>query len=431
MQTTTELELVSIDKLIPYVNNARTHSKEQINKLRSSLREFGFVNPVIIDHDFNVIAGHGRITAAKEEGITEVPCVYVDHLTDAQKKAYILADNRMALDAGWDEELLAVEMSELRDLGFDLGLTGFDEKELADLFAVDDEAQEDEFDIDEALEKPHFSKLGDVWLLGNHRVLCGDSTLSESYKTLLGEEKVNLVLSDLPYFVSYKGTAGTIKNDDLADGEAYDFTLKAMNCMHDAMANDASIYIFHSDSKGLIFRRAFHDAGFYLSSCCIWKKDSLVLGRSPYQWITESILFGWKTKGKHCWYTGRAETNCWEFPKPKKNAAHPTAKPIPLMAYPIKNSTMTNGIVLDPFLGSGATMIACEETGRVCRGIELDTKYMDVIVRRWTQYNKGNFENVRCIRNGKELSLEKVVAQMDEPCSLEDFISGVDGATVK
>ena len=181
MKTTTEFQLVDIDKLVPYANNARTHSKEQILKLRSSLREFGFVNPVIIDKDFNVIAGHGRIMAAKEEGITEIPCVYADHLTDAQKKAYVIADNRMALDAGWDEELLAVEMEELQNLGFDLGLTGFDEKELADLFEVDNETKDDDFDIDEALEKPHFSKTGDLWIIGKHRVLCGDSTIPDSY----------------------------------------------------------------------------------------------------------------------------------------------------------------------------------------------------------------------------------------------------------
>lgn len=428
MKTTTEFQLVEIDKLVPYANNARTHSKEQILKLRSSLREFGFVNPVIIDKNFTILAGHGRVTAAKEEGITEVPCVYVDHLTDAQKKAYILNDNRSALDAGWDEDLLAVEMEELQNLGFDLGLTGFDEKELADLFEVNNETKDDDFDIEEALEKPHFSKTGDLWIIGKHRVLCGDSTIPDSYKTLLDGEKVNLVLTDMPYFVSYKGTAGTIKNDDLNDEEALDFTLKSMQCMYDNMADDASIYVFHSDSKGLIFRKAFQQVGFWLSSVCIWKKDSLVLGRSPYQWITESILFGWKKKGKHCWYTGRAETNCWEFPKPKRNASHPTAKPIPLMSYPIKNSTMTNGIVLDPFLGSGATMIACEETDRACRGIEIDTKYMDVIVRRYTQYKNGNWEDVRCIRDGKELTLEEVVAEMDEPVPMSDFVKGVDGA---
>ena len=201
--------------------------------------------------------------------------------------------------------------------------------------------------------------------------------------------------------------------------------------MHDVMADDASIYIFHSDSKGLIFRKAFDEAGFYLSSCCIWKKDSLVLGRSPYQWITESILYGWKKKGKHCWYSGRKETNCWEFPKPKKNAAHPTAKPIPLMAYPIKNSTMTNGIVLDPFLGSGATLIACEETERVCRGIELDVKYMDVIVRRFCQHAGGNLDGVKVLRDGQILTLEEVLSSLDTPVNMEDFKDGVDGAKVK
>ena len=218
MTTTTEFQLVDINKLVPYANNARTHNKEQILKLRSSLREFGFVNPVIIDREYNVLAGHGRIMAAKEEGIAEVPCVYADHLTDAQKKAYILADNRMALDAGWDEELLAVEMEELQNLGFDLGLTGFDEKEIADLFAIDsDEAKEDNFDVDAELEKPCKSKLGDIWHLGKHTVICGDSTLPETFNALLGDTRVNLVCTDAPYFVDLNSSSGKIKNDSLND----------------------------------------------------------------------------------------------------------------------------------------------------------------------------------------------------------------------
>ena len=212
MTTTTEFQLVDINKLVPYANNARTHNKEQILKLRSSLREFGFVNPVIIDKEYNVLAGHGRIEAAKEEGIAEVPCVFVDHLTEAQKKAYILADNRMALDAGWDEELLSVEMQELQEIGFDLGLTGFDESEIADLFDIDsDEAKQDDFDVDAELEKPCKSKTGDIWHLGKHKVICGDSTLPETYTALLGDTKVNLVCTDPPYLVNLESTSGTIK----------------------------------------------------------------------------------------------------------------------------------------------------------------------------------------------------------------------------
>lgn len=277
MKTTSEMQLVPIGKLVPYVNNARTHSPEQINKLRSSLREFGFINPVIIDRDFGVIAGHGRILAAKEEGITEVPCVFADHLTEAQKKAYIIADNRMAMDAGWDEELLRVEIEALQAQAFDLSLTGFDEKELSDLFKDDTDVQEDDFDVDAELEKPTFSKSGDVWTLGRHRLVCGDSTKAETFNTLMQGRKANLVVTDPPYNVNYEGTAGKIKNDNLADEKFYQFLFDAFSNIEKVMADDASIYVFHADTEGLNFRKAFSDAGFYLSGCCIWKKPAWCL----------------------------------------------------------------------------------------------------------------------------------------------------------
>ena len=401
-KTTTEMQLVDINKLIPYVNNARTHNAQQINKLRSSLREFGFINPVIIDRDFNVIAGHGRIMAAKEEGINEVPCVFVDYLTEAQKKAYILVDNRMAMDAGWDEELLKVEIEALQAEDFDLSLTGFDESELAGFFDTADDAKEDDFDVDAELEKPPVTKSGDLWLLGNHRLLCGDSTKEESYTLLMNSKKANLVVTDPPYNVNYQGTAGKIKNDNLENDKFYQFLFDAFTCMEKAMADDASIYVFHADTEGLNFRKAFADAGFYLSGTCIWKKQSLVLGRSPYQWQHEPCLFGWKKNGKHQWYSDRKQTTIWEFDKPKKNGDHPTMKPVPLIAYPIKNSSMSNCIVLDPFGGSGSTLIACEQTNRICHTIELDEKYCDVIVKRYIE-QVGTAENVSVVRDGKTI----------------------------
>ena len=407
MRTTTEMQLVPITKLVPYVNNARTHSPEQITKLRASLREFGFINPVIIDRDFNVIAGHGRILAAKEEGIKEVPCVFADHLTEAQKKAYIIADNRMAMDAGWDEELLRVEIESLQGMDFDPLLTGFDEKELAALFDDGIEAKEDDFDVDAELEKPCFSRLGDVWTLGRHRLVCGDSTKPETYTMLMGETKANLVITDPPYNVNYEGSAGKIKNDNMAGEKFYEFLLAAFKNMESVMATDASIYVFHADTEGLNFRRAFADAGFYLSGCCIWKKQSLVLGRSPYQWQHEPVLYGWKKNGKHQWYTGRKETTIWEFDKPKKNGEHPTMKPIPLLAYPIGNSSMANSVVLDPFGGSGSTLIACEQTDRICRTIELDEKFCDVIVNRYIE-QVGSADGVSVLRDGKTYSYEEV-----------------------
>ena len=407
MVTTTKFELVSIDKLVPYANNARTHSPAQINKLRSSLREFGFINPVIIDRDFGIIAGHGRVLAAREEGISEVPCVYADHLTEAQKKAYIIADNRMAMDAGWDEEMLRIEIESLQAEAFDLALTGFDEKELSKLFDDGNDAKDDDFDVDEELKKPTFSKFGDVWTLGRHRLVCGDSTKTETYEVLMEGRKANLVLTDPPYNVNYEGSAGKIKNDNMASDKFFDFLFDAFSCMEKVMADDASIYVFHADTEGLNFRRAFDAAGFYLSGCCIWKKPSLVLGRSPYQWQHEPCLFGWKKNGKHQWYSDRKQTTIWEFEKSKKNGDHPTMKPIPLLCYPITNSTMSNTLVLDPFGGSGSTLIACEQTDRSCATIELDEKFCDVIVNRYIEL-VGTAEKVSVLRDGKTYSYEEV-----------------------
>ena len=410
-KTTTEMQIVSIDKLIPYVNNARTHSREQIIKLRSSLREFGFINPVIIDSDFNIIAGHGRVMAAKEESITEVPCVLVDYLTEAQKKAYIIADNRFAQDAGWDEELLRIEIEALQGEAFDVSLTGFEPAELEDLFKDDvkDGIEDDDFDVDEELQKPTISKAGDVWHLGNHRLICGDSTREETYERLMDGKMANLVVTDPPYNVNYEGSAGKIKNDNMENSAFYQFLLDAYTQMHSAMADDASIYVFHADTEGLNFRRAFADAGFYLSGTCIWKKQSLVLGRSPYQWQHEPVLFGWKKAGKHQWYTGRKETTIWEFDKPKKNGDHPTMKPIPLLAYPIMNSSMANSLVLDPFGGSGSTLIACQQTNRICYTIELDEKFCDVIVKRYIE-QVGSAADVTVVRDGLTYSYEEIAS---------------------
>lgn len=404
----TKWESVNIDKLIPYVNNARTHSKEQINKLRSSLREFGFINPVIIDSKYNVIAGHGRILAAREEGITEIPCVLVDYLTEAQKKAYILADNRFALDAGWDEDLLRVEIEALQAEDYDVLLTGFDPAEIDELFSIPEEdIKDDNFDVDEELSKPTMSKQGDVWLLGNHRLVVGDSTKAETYDKLMDGKNANLVVTDPPYNVNYEGTAGKIKNDNLEDSKFYQFLLDAFKCAESVMADDASIYVFHADTEGLNFRKAFNDAGFYLSGCCIWEKPSLVLGRSPYQWQHEPVLYGWKKKGKHQWYASRKETTIWKYDKPKKNTDHPTMKPIPLLAYPIMNSSLSNCIVLDMFGGSGSTLIACEQTNRICYTIELDEKYADVIVKRYIE-QVASSDNVFVERNGIKSAYSEV-----------------------
>ena len=409
-KTTTQFQLVKTDKLVPYANNARTHSPEQINKLRSSLREFGFINPVIIDKDFNVLAGHGRLAAAKAENIKEVPCVFADHLTEAQKKAYILADNRMALDAGWDEEMLRVEIEALQEDAFDLSLTGFDSTELAELFKNDMQVKDDDFDVDKELLEPAVTKPGDIWTLGRHRLVCGDSTKSETFEILMQGKKANLVVTDPPYNVNYEGTAGKIKNDNMSDEKFYQFLLDAFTNTEKAMADDASIYVFHADTEGLNFRKAFSDAGFYLSGCCIWKKPSLVLGRSPYQWQHEPCLYGWKKNGKHQWYSDRKQTTIWEFEKSKKNGEHPTMKPLPLLAYPIQNSSMSNTLVLDPFGGSGSTLIACEQTDRSCYTVELDEKYCDVIVKRYIE-QAGSSDNVSVLRDEENIPYSNLVSE--------------------
>ena len=413
-KTTTDMQLVSLDKLVPYVNNARTHSPEQIGKLRSSLREFGFINPVIIDRDFGIIAGHGRVLAAREEGITEVPCVFVDHLTEAQKKAYIIADNRMALDAGWDEELLRVEIEALQAEAFDLALTGFGDDELADLLgAEEDEVKDDDYDLTEALEKAAFVEKGDVWVVGKHRLYCGDATNADDVSKLMDGHRANLIVTDPPYGVSFKSKSGlTIQNDSMKDEEFYDFLRKAFDNMVAHMESGGAAYVFHADTEGLTFRKAFVDAGFHLAGVCIWAKNSLVLGRSDYQWQHEPVLYGFLQNGKHRWYSDRKQTTIWNFDKPKRNANHPTSKPLDLLAYPIGNSSQENSIVLDTFGGSGSTLMACEQTGRICYTMELDEKYASVILRRYVD-DIGNADGVYVIRGDKQIPYSELVKEVE------------------
>jgi DNA modification methylase len=410
VEGTKELKIIAINELVPYVNNARTHSKEQITKLRSSLREFGFINPILIDKDKNIIAGHGRVLAAKDEGINEVPCVLVDHLTDAQKKAYIIADNKLALDAGWDDELLALEIQGLKDLDFDVNFTGFDVAEIDDLFSKvhDKEIKEDDFDVDEALKEPAVSKQGDVWLLGRHRLVCGNSTEDKTYEVLMEEKKANLVVTDPPYNVAYEGTAGKIQNDDMADEKFYEFLLNFYQCTFEAMSDGAPIYVFHADRETVNFRTAFKEAGFFCHETCVWVKNSPVLGRSDYMYAHEPILYGWKPTAGHKFYADRKQRTTWNFDRPTKSPLHPTSKPLNLIAYPIQNSSLTNCIVLDPFGGSGSTLIACEQTNRICYTIELDEKYANVIVKRYID-QVGTDEEVFLLRDGKKISYKDVV----------------------
>lgn len=409
MEKEMQYYLADINDLIPYIRNARTHSESQIAQIAASIKEFGFLSPILIAEDNTILAGHGRLAAARKLGLKQVPCVKESHLTETQRRAYIIADNKLSLNAGWDEDMLAIELSELQGADFDLDLLGFDESELVSIFEDDKEVEDDDFDVEEELNKPCFSKAGDIWTLGRHRLICGDSTKEETYKSLMEDKKANLVVTDPPYNVNYEGSAGKIKNDNMNTDKFYNFLLEAFSNMEKVMADDASIYVFHADTEGLNFRKAFNDAGFYLSGCCIWKKPSLVLGRSPYQWQHEPCLYGWKKKGKHQWYSGRKETTIWEFEKPKKNADHPTMKPIALLAYPISNSSMSNTLILEPFGGSGSTLIACEQTDRSCYTIELDEKFCDVIVKRYIE-QVGTDKDVSVLRDGKEYQYSEVTA---------------------
>lgn len=414
-KTTTDMQLVEIGRLIPYVNNARTHSPDQIVKLRSSLREFGFINPVIIDRDYNIIAGHGRVLAAQEEKITEVPCVFVDYLTEAQKKAYIIADNRMAMDAGWDEELLKLEIETLQGMDFDVSFTGFEDQEIADLFGTDgkSDVEDDDFDLNAALEKASFVEKGDIWQVGRHRLMCGDATSADDVSTLMDGKKANLIVTDPPYGVSFESWHGlTIQNDSIKGEEFYSFLLAAFKNMADNLENGGAAYVFHADTESVNFRRAFADAGFHLSGCCIWVKNSLVPGYSDYQWQHEPVLYGFLQNGKHRWYSDRSQTTVWNFNKPKINKNHPTSKPLDLLAYPIGNSSQANSIVVDTFGGSGSTLMACENTNRICYMMELDEKYASVILRRYVE-DTGDAQNVYVIRGGEQIPYADLVKEME------------------
>ena len=398
--------------LLPADYNPRKDLKPgdaEYEKLKRSLEQFGYVEPVIWNKTTGrVVGGHQRLKVLIDLGITEVECVVVE-LDEENEKALNVALNKISGE--WDKDKLALLIADLQGADFDVSLTGFEPAEIDDLFkdTLEGKVKDDEFDVKAELEKPAVSKLGDVWKLGRHTLVCGDSTKAETFDTLLGNTKVNLVITDPPYNVNYEGTAGKIKNDNMENDKFYEFLLAAFQNAEAVMADDSSIYVFHADTEGLNFRRAFADAGFYLSGCCIWKKESLVLGRSPYQWQHEPVLYGWKQKGKHKWYAGRKETTIWEFDKPKKNGDHPTMKPSPLLAYPIMNSSLTNSVVLDPFGGSGSTLIACEQTDRICYTVELDEKFCDVIVKRYIE-QVGSDEGVSLQRDGvtfKYSELEK------------------------
>lgn len=415
MKGTDRLEIISIDRLIPYANNARTHSDEQLKKLQASLREFGFVNPVLIDKDLGIIAGHGRVEAARREGITEVPCVWVEHLTEDQKKAYILADNRLAEDAGWDMNLVNMELESLANIGFDTSLTGFDFDDLKkeqDLY----EADEDDYVPDPP--KDAKSKPGDLYILGRHRLLCGDATNLDHVNRLMDGEQADLIVTDPPYNVDYEGGTSDrlkIENDNMPDSKFREFLIASYRGIDSATKPGGVFYIWHADSEGYNFRAAAKEVGWTIRQCLIWNKNSLVMGRQDYHWKHEPCLYGWKDGAAHYFIDDRSQSTVIEDAKPdykklkkedlvailediysdkqsttvineqrpSRNDLRPTMKPLKLLARLIKNSSRPEGKVLDPFGGSGSTLMACEQLNRTCYMMELDPRYVDVIVDRW------------------------------------------------
>ncbi|HEM4293510.1 TPA: DNA modification methylase [Streptococcus suis] len=413
-QPTMEIREIRLSELHPASYNPRKKLKKgdsEYEKIKQSLLKFGYVDPIIVNKDLTVIGGHQRLTVLKDLDYETAKCVIVD-LSKEDEKALNIALNKIT--GQWDDQLLADLLLDLQESDFNLDLTGFEPPEIDDILSNvhDKDLSDDDFDVEEELKKPTFSKRGDIWQLGKHRVICGDSTKAETYDQLLGDKKANLVVTDPPYNVDVEETAGKILNDNMPDSDFYQFLFDMFTQVEKHIESDASIYVFHADTEGLNFRKAFKDAGFYLSGCCIWKKNSLVLGRSPYQWQHEPCLFGWKQKGKHQWFSDRKQTTIWEYDRPKSSKDHPTMKPIPLMAYPIQNSSMRGTIVLDPFLGSGSTLMAADQTGRVCYGIELDEKFVDVIVKRYIE-STGN-DNVTVLRDGQTLTFDEAYSMMEE-----------------
>jgi site-specific DNA-methyltransferase (adenine-specific) len=384
-----QIEQIGIATLIPFAKNSRTHSDAQVAQIAASIREFGFTNPVLIDEANGIIAGHGRVMAARKLKLTEVPCIRLSHLSDAQKRAYVIADNKLALNAGWDEAMLKLELADLKALDFDLDLTGFNTDEIDALLA--EKGAEGLTDPDDTPEPPvePVTRLGDVWVCGQHRVMCGSSLEMTAMERLCGDQRVDMLLTDPPYNVAYTGKtkdALTIQNDSMGD-EAFRTFLRDAFVTADAVLKPGAVfYVWHADSEGYNFRGACRDAGWRVRQCLIWQKSSMVMGRQDYHWQHEPCLYGWKDGAGHLWASDRKQTTLLKFDRPSRSEDHPTMKPVALFEYQLLNNTKGGDIVLDSFGGSGTTLIAAEKNGRIARIMELDPKYVDVIVRRWEDF---------------------------------------------
>ena len=411
-----KIELWPVDQVIPYARNARTISESAVAKVAASIQEFGWRQPIVVDVHRVIVAGHTRLLAARKLGLKEAPVHVADNLTPAQIKAYRLMDNRSHDETSWDFELLGPELTDLQSLGFgNLELTGFDEKEIADFLAgAASPGQEGLTPDDEApaLREAAVTQPGELWRLGDHRLLCGDAMLLADVNRVLGGARADLVVIDAPYNVNYEG--GTkeklkIQNDPMADGAFYQFLLKAYQNLAAVTKEGAGIYVFHADTEGVNFRRALVEAGWKLAQCCVWVKQTLVLGHQDYQWQHEPILYGWKPGAAHRWFTDRKQTTVWNFDKPARSPEHPTMKPVDLVSYPILNSSRNGDVVLDTFGGSGSTLIACAKHGREARLLEIDPKYCDVILRRWQEWSGEKAYNEER-RSFEEVSNDRLAA---------------------
>lgn len=404
----------NIGSIAPYSNNPRQND-DAVEKVVDSINEFGFRNPIIIDANGTIIAGHTRYKAAIKLGLAEVPCITADDLTPEQVKAYRITDNKSAEYAQWDFEALAQELEELQATGFNLALTSFGQEEIDNILkglegeveVEDDECNEEIDPTEEAFTKP-----GDIWMIRGHRVMCGDSTDAGTVALLMDGAKADLAVTDPPYNVQYEGKTAdrlTIQNDNMGNADFFNFLLAAHQNIYDNLKDGASVYVFHSDSEGMNFRKAFTEAGFKLAQCCIWVKNSMVMGRQDYQWQHEPVLYGWKPTAKHHWNSDRCQTTLWHFDRPTRSAEHPTMKPIPLIAYPIQNSSCKRNLVLDLFGGSGTTLMACEKTSRVCYTMEIEPLYCDVIVRRFIKATENT--DIRLMRDGDIVAFDTISNQ--------------------
>ena len=414
MNTEMIIKKMPVSALKPAKYNPRKDLKPgdpAYEKIRRSLHDFGYVDPVIWNEvTGNIVGGHQRYKVLVAEGATDIDCVVVHIENPQDEKALNIALNKAVGE--WEPVALADLLSDLQQSGYDLGATGFDAAEVDDLFSKvhDKDVRDDDCEL-EADEVQPFVQPGDVWMLGRHRMVCGDSTNADDVALLMDGVKANLIVTDPPYNVAYESADGkSIQNDSMADEKFYEFLLAAFRNMAAHLAEGGSAYIFHADTEGLNFRRAFKEAGFHISGVCIWVKDSLVLGRSPYQWKHEPVLYGWLPNGKHKWFSDRKQSTIWNFDKPKRSKEHPTMKPIPLLAYPIKNSSAPNGVVMDLFGGSGSTLMACEQTYRICRTMELDTRYASVIVMRYAaEYGSGG---IFVLRDGQKIPFPEVTSEL-------------------